>query len=69
MALIGMTDAAKIAGISGADAMRTSLINAGIILKRMPRQAWGVEEEDLTRYINERGGELKQGRPKKEVTA
>lgn len=64
MALIGMGEAARRAGVSQASAIRTGLINAGVPLVRISPRAYVVEESDLAAYVEARGGTLRPGRPK-----
>jgi hypothetical protein len=64
MALIGMSEAAKRAGLSGPGPMRTSLQNAGVPLVVISANSFAVEEADLEAYIASRGGALKPGRPR-----
>jgi hypothetical protein len=60
-----MAEAARRAGVQGADVIRKSLRNAGVPLVAISQRAFAVEEANLEAYLASRGGELKTGRPRK----
>lgn len=68
MALIGMAEAARRAGVTS-NGIRLSLQNAGVSLVRISDRAVAVEETDLERYLASRGGELRPGRPRRSASA
>lgn len=63
MALIGMSEAARRAGVT-TDGIRRALQNAGVPLVEVTARAYAVEETDLQAFLDSRG-KLTPGRPRK----
>jgi hypothetical protein len=64
MALIGIPEAALRMGITHGGA-RAALKNAAVTLVKINERALAVEEAEVQKYIEERGGVVRVGRPRK----
>jgi hypothetical protein len=63
MVLIGMPEAAKRAGVARSSILR-ALEAAGVPIHKINEKAFAVDDADLAKFVEARGGTLRPGRPK-----